>query len=97
MENTYEGFWYRSHQDSATMWQYGLYKEGKYHPNIVYDDDEVEEESHVDDRVAGEGNEKLLSESEITMVINEFLEVGMKYKINIEVKEDKCLLRIENI
>ena len=95
MENTYEGFWYRSHQDPATMWQYGLYKEGKYHPNIVYDDD-VEEESHVDDRVAGEGNEKLLSESEITMGIKEFLEVGMKYEITIEVKEDKYLLRIEN-
>jgi hypothetical protein len=97
MENTYEGYWYRSHQDSASVWQYGLYKKGEYHPNIVYDDDDVKEESHVDDRVAGKGNEKLLSESEITTGIKEFLEVGMKYKINIETKENKYLLRIEHI
>ncbi len=96
MENTYEGYWYRSHQDSNSMWQCGLYKENKYYPNRVYDDDD-EEESHVDDRIAVKENEKLLGQSEIIMGIKEFLEIGMKYKINIEARENKYLLDIEAI
>ena len=66
----------------------GLYKEDKHHPANVYDDD-VKDESHVDDRVANEDNEKLLSGAEITVGIQEFLEMGMRYKVNIESKEGK--------
>lgn len=96
MGNTYEGYWFRSHQGSDSLKQCGLYKEDKHHPSNVYDDD-VKDESHVDDRVADKDNEKLLSGSEITMGIQEFLEMGMKYKVNIESKEGKYTLEIETI
>lgn len=96
MRNTYEGYWFRSHRGSDSLKQCGLYKEDKHHPSNVYDDD-VKDESHVDDRVADKDNEKLLSGSEITMGIQEFLEMGMKYKVNIESKEGKYILEIETI
>lgn len=96
MRNTYEGYWFRSHRGSDSLKQCGLYKEDKHHPSNVYDDD-VKDESHVDDRVADKDNEKLLSGSEITMSIQEFLEMGMKYKVNIESKEGKYTLEIETI
>ncbi|HJO47526.1 MAG TPA: hypothetical protein QF625_01160, partial [Candidatus Scalindua sp.] len=62
----------------------------------TYDDD-VKGESHVDDRIANKDNEKLLNGAEITMGIQEFLEMGLKYKISIESKEDKYSLEIETI
>jgi len=95
MQNTFEGFWFRSHRDSTSEWQCGLYKDDIYYQNNVYND--VEDESNVDDRVAAKENEKLMSESEIIMGIKEFLEIGMKYKIKIEIKEKRYLLEIENL
>jgi len=96
METIYEGYWYRSHEDSSSLRQCGLYKARKDHPDHIYDDD-VTDASHIDDRVADKENERILSGNEITMGIQEFLEVGMKYKISIEVKDDKYNLQIENI
>jgi len=96
MENTYEGYWFRSHRGSDSFRECGLYKEDKHHQGDIYDDD-IKGESHVDDRIANKENEKLLSGSEITMGIQEFLEMGMKYKVNIETKEDKYTLEIEPI
>ncbi|OHB89533.1 MAG: hypothetical protein A3D13_06075 [Planctomycetes bacterium RIFCSPHIGHO2_02_FULL_40_12] len=96
MENTYEGYWFRSHRGSDSFRECGLYKEDKHHQGDIYDDD-IKGESHVDDRIANKDNEKLLSGSEITMGIQEFLEMGMKYKVNIETKEDKYTLEIEPI
>lgn len=96
METIYEGHWYRSHEDSSSLRQCGLYKEKKDHPSHIYDDD-VSDASHIDDRVADKENERVLSGNEITMSIQDFLEVGMKYKISIEVKDDKYNLLIENI
>ena len=48
-------------------------------------------------RIANKDNDKLLSGAEITMGIQEFLEMGMKYKVNIESKKDKYTLEIETI
>ena len=96
MENSYEGHWFKSHKTSGSLKQCGLYKENKYHPNNIYDDD-VTNESHVDDCVADTENEKLLSGSDITMGLQEFLEIGMKYKITVETKESVYRLQIENI
>ena len=96
MGNTYEGYWFRSHRGSDSFRECGLYKEDKHHQGDIYDDD-IKGESHVDDRIANKENEKLLSGSEITMGIQEFLEMGMKYKVNIETKEDKYTLEIEPI
>lgn len=96
MGNTYEGYWFRSNRGSKSFRECGLYKEDKHHPANVYDDD-VKDESHVDDRVANKDNEKLLSGSEITIGIQEFLEMGMKYKVNIDSKEGKYTLEIETI
>ena len=96
MGNTYEGYWFRSHRGSDSFRECGLYKEDKHHQGDIYDDD-IKGESHVDDRIANKDNEKLLSGSEITMGIQEFLEMGMKYKVNIETKEDKYTLEIEPI
>ena len=70
--------------------------EDKHHQGNTYDDD-VKGESHVDDRIANKDNEKLLNGAEITMGIQEFLEMGLKYKISIESKEDKYSLEIETI
>jgi len=96
MENTYEGHWFRSHRGSNSFRECGLYKEDKHHQGDTYDDD-IKGESHVDDRVANKDNEKLLSGGEITMGIQEFLEMGMKYKVNIESEEGKYSLEIETI
>ncbi len=96
MENSYEGFWFKSPQNSGSLNQFGLYKENKYHQNNVYDDD-VTDDSHVDDCVADQENEKLLSGSDIAMGLQEFLEIGMKYKITVEVKDTVYRLQIENI
>jgi len=96
MGNTYEGYWFRSHRGSNSFRECGLYKEDKHHQGSTYDDD-VKDESHVDDRIANKDNEKLLSGAEITMGLQEFLEMGMKYKVNIESKEDKYTLKIETI
>ena len=96
MGNTYEGYWFRSHRGSDSFRECGLYKEDKHHQGDIYDDD-IKGESHVDDRIANKDNEKLLSGSEITMGIQEFLEIGMKYKVNIESTEDKYTLVIETI
>ncbi len=96
MENTYEGYWFRSHRGSKSFRECGLYKEDKHHQSNTYDDD-VKGESHVDDRIANKDNEKLLNGAEITMGIQEFLEMGMKYKISIESKEDKYTLEIEPV
>lgn len=96
MGDTYEGYWYRSHQDAAFVWQYGLFKENTFHQDNTYDDD-VDNESHVDDRVADKDNEQLLMGSDITRGIYQFLEVGMKYRVNIAVKENRYILEIENI
>ncbi len=96
MENSYEGFWFKSHQNFGSLKQLGLYKENKYHQNNVYDDD-VTNESHVDDCVADQENKKLLSGNDITMGLQEFLEIGMKYKITVEVKDTMYRLQIENI
>jgi hypothetical protein len=95
MENSYEGYWYRSHKDSTSEWQCGLYNADTYYQNNVYDD--VGDDSHIDDRVATKENEKLLSESEIIMEIKEFLEIGMKYKIKIKKDETKYHLEIDEI
>ena len=95
MKNTFEGFWFRSHRDSTSKEQCGLYKDGTYYQNNLYDD--VGDESSVDDRVATKENEKLLTESEIIMGIKGFLEIGMKYRIKIESKENKYLLEIDNL
>ena len=96
MGNTYEGYWFRSNRGSKSFRECGLYKENKHHQGNIYDDD-VKDESHVDDRIANNDNEKLLSGAEITMGLQEFLEMGMKYKVNIESKEDKYTLEIETI
>ncbi len=96
MGNAYEGYWFRSHRGSNSFRECGLYKEDKHHQGNIYDDD-VKDESHVDDRVANKDNEKLLSGGEITMGLQEFLEMGMKYKVNIESKEGKYTLEIETV
>ena len=96
MRNAYEGHWFRSHRGSNSFRECGLYKEDKHHQGNTYDDD-VKGESHVDDRIANKDNEKLLNGAEITMGIQEFLEMGMKYKISIESKEDKYTLEIEPV
>ncbi len=96
MENSYEGFWFKSQNDSGSLEECGLYKENKFHQKNVYDDD-VTNESHVDDCVADHENVKLLCGSNITMDLQEFLEIGMKYKITVEVKDTVYRLQIENI
>ena len=48
-------------------------------------------------RIANKDNDKLLCSAEITMGIQEFLEMGMKYKANIESEKDKYTLEIETI
>ncbi len=96
METIYEGYWYRSHEDSSSLRQCGLYKEKKDHPSHIYDDD-VTDASHIDDRVADKENKKILSGNEITMGLQEFLELGMKYEMSIEVKDNKYNLQIENV
>ncbi len=96
METIYEGHWYHSHDNSSTLRQCGLYKEKKEHPSHTYDDD-VTDSSHIDDRVADKDNQRILSGNEITTSIQEFLEVGMKYKISVEIRDDSYNLRIENI
>lgn len=96
METIYKGHWYHSHENASTLRQCGLYKEKKEHPSHTYDDD-VTDASHIDDRVADKDNQIVLSGNEITMSIQEFLEVGMRYKISIEVRDDSYNLRIENI
>ncbi len=96
MEKSYEGYWFKSHQVSGSLKQCGLYKENKYHQNNVYDND-VTDESHIDDCVADHENEKLLSGSDITMGLQEFLEIGMKYNITVEVKDNMYRLQVESI
>ncbi len=96
MENSYEGYWFKSYQDSGSLKKCGLYKENKYHQNNIYDND-VTDESHVDDCVADHENEKIISGNEISMGIQEFLEIGMKYKITVEVKDTTYCLQIESI
>ncbi len=96
METIYEGYWYRSREDSSSLRQCGLYKEKKDHPSHIYDDD-VTDASHIDDRVADKENKKILSGNEITMGLQEFLELGLQYKISIEVKDNKYNLQIENV
>jgi len=96
METIYEGYWYRSHDDSTTLRRCALYKEKKDHASHTYDDD-VTDASHIDDRVADKENEKILSGKEITTSLQNFLEVGMKYKISIEIRDDKFNIQIENI
>ncbi len=76
------------------MWRYALYKEEKY----SHDDyDENETDSPADDLVAVRGNEKLLGQSEITKGILDFLEVGIKYRINVDIKENKYCHEIEAV
>ncbi len=41
MKKTYEGYWFRSHQDSASMWHYALYKEDNYYSHDDYDENET--------------------------------------------------------
>ncbi len=96
METIYEGHWYHSHENSSALRQSGLYEEKSDHPSHTYNDD-VTDTSHIDDRVADKGNKRVLSGNEITTSIQEFLEVGMNYKISIEVRDDEYNLRIENI
>ena len=96
MGNAYEGYCFRSHRSSRSFRECGLYKDDKHHQGNMYDDD-IEDESHVDDRVANKDNEKLLSGGEIAIGIQEFLEMGMKYKVNIESNENKYTLEIETI
>ena len=96
MRNAYEGHWFRSHLGSNSFRECWLYKEGKHHQGNTYDDD-VKCESHVDDRIANKDNYELMSGAKITMGIQEFLEMVMKYKINIESKKDKYTLEIETI
>ena len=96
METIYEGHWYHSRENSSSLRQCGLYKEKKEHPSHTYDDD-VTDASHIDDRVADKENKRVLSGNEITMSIQEFLEVGMKYKISIEIRDDKYNLQIESV
>ena len=74
----------------------GYIREDKHHQGNTYDDD-VKGESHVDDRIANKDNDKLLSGAKITIGLQEFLEMVMKYKINIESKKDKYTLEIETI
>ncbi|MCP5002824.1 MAG: hypothetical protein GY941_02585 [Planctomycetes bacterium] len=95
MENSYEGYWYRSHKDSTSEWQCGLYKEDTYYQDNIYDD--VGDDSHIDDRVATKKNEKLLSECEILKEIREFLEIGMKYKIKVRKEDTRYYLEINEI
>ncbi len=95
MKKTYEGYWFRSHRDSASMWHCALYKEDNYYSHD--DHDENEPDSPTDDLVAVKENEKLLNQSEIIKDLSDFLEVGMKYKINVEIKENKYCLEIEAI
>ncbi|MDR4504554.1 MAG: hypothetical protein MRK01_07145 [Candidatus Scalindua sp.] len=95
MENSYEGYWYRSHKDSTSEWQCGLYKENTYYQDNIYDD--VGDDSHIDDRVAAKENKKLLSESNIIMGIKEFLEIGMKYTITIKKNDTRYQLEINEI
>ena len=54
--------------------------------------DENEPDSPTDDLVAIKGNEKLLDQSKIIKDLSDFLEIGMKYKINVEIKENKYCL-----
>ncbi len=76
------------------MWHCVLYKEDKY----SHDDyDENETDSPADDLVAVRGNEKLLGQSEITKGILDLLEAWMKYRINVEIKENKYCLEIEAV
>ncbi|MEE9605862.1 MAG: hypothetical protein V3V70_09860 [Candidatus Scalindua sp.] len=75
------------------MWHYALYKEDKHYPHDYYD--ETEPDSPADGLVAVRGNEKLLGQSEITKGISDFVEVGMKYRINVEIKKNKYCLEIE--
>ncbi len=96
METIYEGHWYHSHENSSSLRQCGLYKDKMEHPSHTYDDD-VTDASHIDDRVADKENERVLSGNEITVSIQEFLEVGMKYKISIEARDDSYNLQIKNI
>jgi hypothetical protein len=96
METIYEGHWYHSQENSSSLRQCGLYKEKKDHASHTYDDD-VTDSSHIDDRVADKENKRVLSGNEITMGIQEFLEVGMKYKISIEIRDDKYNLQIESV
>jgi hypothetical protein len=96
METIYEGHWYHSHDNSSSLRQCGLYKEEKDHPSHTYDDD-VTDASHIDDRVADKDNKRVLSGNEITTGIQEFLEAGMKYKISIEIRDDKYNLQIESV
>jgi hypothetical protein len=96
METIYEGHWYHSQENSSSLRQCGLYKEKKDHPSHTYDDD-VTDSSHIDDRVADKENKRVLSGNEITMGIQEFLEVGMKYRISIEIRDDKYSLQIESV
>jgi|GEM_PF-1059821 len=96
METIYEGHWYHSQENSSSLRQCGLYKEKKDHASHTYDDD-VTDSSHIDDRVADKENKRVLSGNEITMGIQEFLEVGMRYKISIEIRDDKYNLQIESV
>ena len=96
METIYEGHWYHSQENSSSLRQCGLYKEKKDHASHTYDDD-VTDSSHIDDRVADKENKRVLSGNEITMGIQEFLEVGMKYRISIEIRDDKYNLQIESV
>lgn len=96
MKESYEGYWFRSHQVDESKWSKALYKNNEFHKHNAYDDDD-EQESTIDDRIANKENKKLLSDGEITEGIQEFLEVGMKYRINVEAKDNKYCLEIEAI
>ena len=95
MKKTFDGYWFRSHKDSASNWHGALYKEDKYYSHDDYDENEPD--SATDDLVAVKDNEKFISENEIINGILEFLEVGMKYKIDVEIKKNKYCLEIETI
>jgi hypothetical protein len=75
------------------MWHCALYKEDKHSSHDDYDENEPD--GPTDDLVAVKGNEKILGQSEITKGILDFVEVGMKYKINVEIKENKYCHEIE--
>ncbi len=74
---------------------YALYKEDKYYSHDDYDENKPD--SPADDLVAVRGNWKLLGQSEITKGILDFVEVGMKYRINAEIKENKYCHEIEAV
>lgn len=95
MKKTYEGYWFRSHRDSASKWHYSLYEQDQYYSHDEYDENEPD--SPIDDLVAIKGNKKLLDQSEIIKGLFDFLEVGMKYRINVEIKENRYCLEIEAI